>query len=263
MFEILKGPKLKHLVTGDTEQLYKLLVKLGKHVTLTRKLFEATQHLSSAFAGGFNVLALPSSGSRSVPLVEASINKTLGRMFTDALTKQRFHDKLKLLYKPEKLEEIMENSRKVSTYVHAELLLLDYCHRRGIKFLNSDDRFIGCSKPACYLCHAYIQRHPGNFSVPASHQKLYIRWRLPDESNLNRFILQGLITDVRTQLTSEVHSEAESTLRRQEFRADSTAGATSNAGYFMARWFEQMSLHSPALTTGESATPSLYSGVPL
>jgi hypothetical protein len=69
---------------------------------------------------------------------------------------------------------------KVKTLrVHAELIVLDQFYRGKYEFFQGD-KYIGCSKPACYCCFHYIQAHPGNFVPPASHNKLYLNWRPPD-----------------------------------------------------------------------------------
>jgi hypothetical protein len=46
--------------------------------------------------------------------------------------------------------------------VHAELILLEYFHIKRLRFVGSD-KFISCSKPACYCCYHYISLHPGGY----------------------------------------------------------------------------------------------------
>ncbi|KAF7933095.1 uncharacterized protein EAE97_008862 [Botrytis byssoidea] len=63
--------------------------------------------------------------------------------------------------------------------IHAELLLLQHFHSRNLHFVDND-RYIACSKPACYCCYHYIRVHPGKFVVPGSHCNHYLNWRAPD-----------------------------------------------------------------------------------
>ncbi|KAH8816902.1 hypothetical protein F5884DRAFT_721659 [Xylogone sp. PMI_703] len=63
--------------------------------------------------------------------------------------------------------------------VHAEIILLDHFWRRRLEFVEKD-RYIACSKQACYCCRLYIEEHPGEFALPASHNNCYINWRVPD-----------------------------------------------------------------------------------
>lgn len=103
----------------------------------------------------------------------------------------------------------------------------------GGEFLDNDDRYIGCSKPACYLCNQYISNHPGRYSPPPSHQKLYLAWRLPDiglkepraalRYEQQQKILRKMIEKVRDDLEEDINNR----LGRRNNHADSTAGGTS------------------------------------
>ena len=63
--------------------------------------------------------------------------------------------------------------------VHAELNLLEHFYTKQLAFVD-DDKFIGCSIPACYCCYHYICLHPGDFVRPSSHGVRYLSWRPPD-----------------------------------------------------------------------------------
>ncbi|TVY82417.1 hypothetical protein LSUE1_G005846 [Lachnellula suecica] len=63
--------------------------------------------------------------------------------------------------------------------VHAELTLLNHFWAQNLEFVDAD-RYIGCSKPACYCCYHYIQAHPGRFILPPSHNSIYLNWKAPD-----------------------------------------------------------------------------------
>ncbi|KAL5866432.1 hypothetical protein ACKVWC_011456 [Pyricularia oryzae] len=65
-------------------------------------------------------------------------------------------------------------------HVHAEVqLVMHYLSRN----LSPAPRAIGCSKSACFLCHALISRL-GHWSLSACHGKLYSKWTVPDGVHL-------------------------------------------------------------------------------
>ncbi|RKL11840.1 hypothetical protein BFJ71_g320 [Fusarium oxysporum] len=60
--------------------------------------------------------------------------------------------------------------------VHAEIQMLEEFHRNQRKFV-AHDRYIACSKLACFCCKLYFKWHPGRFVEPECHQKTYLNWR--------------------------------------------------------------------------------------
>ncbi|RDL33069.1 Uncharacterized protein BP5553_08508 [Venustampulla echinocandica] len=115
--------------------------------------------------------------------------------------------------------------------VHAELNLLEYLYNNRIPFVG-DDRFIGCSKPACYCCYHYISLHPGGFVRPSSHGIRYLNWRLPDpidDTNLEeerhrRVILNKLIAQIRLDALRQI----DQCRGPSPWHPDSTTGITNS-----------------------------------
>lgn len=110
--------------------------------------------------------------------------------------------------------------------VHAELILLEHFHRNHLSFAD-DDRFIGCSKPACYCCYHYISVHPGGFVRPPCHGVRYLNWRPPDpmdasENKHQRDILNQIIKQIRLDALRQIEQ------RRgpSKWHPDSTTGLT-------------------------------------
>lgn len=62
--------------------------------------------------------------------------------------------------------------------VHAEVLLADYVFAGRLRFI-MDDRYIGCSKPACVLCRLYLEEHPLQVASPPCHGNLWPQWSPP------------------------------------------------------------------------------------
>jgi hypothetical protein len=218
------------------EQLFKLLCKIGKHVTVCRKLIDAVVLLPQDFSSDFLVQTVESSRLQAFPLLpkEATVENTATRMLQTPEEKAELMNRLGNIWDPGELLRLLQNEVKSKTRVHAELLLVDHFEKSGGYFLGGRDKYIGCSKPACYLCYAYIRHHPGRYALPSSHQKLYIGWRMPDvfsreHHSLERFsinekILIKLIEEVRSDLNIEIGSHAP----RIPYRPDSTIGITSS-----------------------------------
>jgi len=49
--------------------------------------------------------------------------------------------------------------QQCETYIHAELLVLNYFCRRNLAFTQNTP-YIGCSKLSCYCCHIYMELQP-------------------------------------------------------------------------------------------------------
>lgn len=86
-----------------------------------------------------------------------------------------------------KIGNKLKKNRKFPTKVHAELILIEHFDSLRLRYYD-DDRYIGCSKPACYLCFQYIQAtnrvyHKARKPLlvePATHNNIYTEWRPPD-----------------------------------------------------------------------------------
>lgn len=73
----------------------------------------------------------------------------------------------------------LANRSTFETRVHAELQIADHFRRRRYDFVGSD-KYIGCSKPACYFCYNWLGYHKHNYVQPATHQKIIPMCRGPD-----------------------------------------------------------------------------------
>ena len=219
----------------EAEELLHLLYKLGKHIHITNRLIEAAVSLSQDFGEDVTVRTLPSSTERAIPFTpeQATIENTIHRMFSRSEDQDEFLARLKSIWEPSKLTEVLREQHTIKTRVHAELLLIDHFDKYNFSFLDDNDKYVGCSKSACYLCHAYIERHPRRYTIPPSHQKLYVGWRVPDISPQDpaarhqdrEQILRDLIGLVRKDITTDIVSRTS----RLPYHADSTVGMTSTA----------------------------------
>ena len=98
-----------------------------------------------------------------------TIKSTIGRMFSSPAEQSQFMGRLRFIWDPSELKEVLQEQHKTKT---RELLLLDHFnkHRFNLRFnfLDNGDRYIGCSKPACYPCYFYTTHDPGRYAVPPS-----------------------------------------------------------------------------------------------
>jgi hypothetical protein len=219
----------------EFERLYKLLGKLGRPITSSKNLIEGAMILSQDLVQGFTVKTIPPSKLRLIPIrprEETTIKSIAGRMFSSQIEQDEFMERLSHLEGKE-FAAFIQRERSKETRVHAELLLVDHFERNGCNFLDTHEKYIGCSKPACYLCRMYIAQHPGRYVVPACHNRLYIGWRPPDafvgdtsgtlSAAAQEKIMLKMVEIVRKDLITEIFSR---TMRRP-IHADSTTGITS------------------------------------
>jgi hypothetical protein len=100
-------------------------------------------------------------------------------MFSNSEEREALLKPLKPISDALGLPQLLKENGTFKTRVHAELLLVDHFYTQKLDFVDGD-KYVGCSKPACFLCYQYISAHPGGFALPATHQKLYLCWRHPD-----------------------------------------------------------------------------------
>ena len=150
----------------------------------------------------------------------------VGRMFSVASGKEDFQEKL------EKHDMIIRANHPeghgianslgltTTTRVHAEIQLLDYFYKSRAEFF---DRvaYIGCSKPACYLCARYVKEHPRQVELRGTHEKIYLNWRVPDEIQDAEIIVE-MIKVVRKDVVKHLDERVES--QRRTRHPDTTTG---------------------------------------
>ena len=96
----------------EFEQLYKLLCKLAKHVTISRRLIEAAVSLPRDLGQEFTVKTIPSSGLQKLPLLpkEAYIESTVGRMFSSLEEQNKFLVRLRSIWDAHELSTRLQKS---------------------------------------------------------------------------------------------------------------------------------------------------------
>jgi hypothetical protein len=214
--------QLEHGGCHDFQMLYKLLGKIGKHITVAQALAKAAIKLPE-LVRGLQVSIVPPKSEKGGPKPSnLSLESVLEHVFSSELDRKQYLKRLKFLGSADDFSKILKEEG-AKTYVHAELLLLDYFFKNNFEFAGGDN-YIGCSKPACYLCHAYIENHPGRFSVPPCHNKIYLKWRTPDieQQNSNSLkMTERVIASLITKVWEDLYAEMSSTEPRRLFHPDS------------------------------------------
>lgn len=77
----------------------------------------------------------------------------------------------------------LADRRTILTRVHAELQIGNQFSRHRYEFVDGD-KYIGCSKPACYFCYNWLGNHKPRYVQPATHHKIIPGCRGPD-NNIN------------------------------------------------------------------------------
>ena len=105
-------------------------------------------------------------------------------------------------------------SSKWRPKVHAELILLNHFWTQKLEFVDGD-RYIGCSKPACFCCYHYFRAHPGGFVTPACHNNNWINWRPPDIQDSNDTASIKLRADILNEMVKKIRIEVLDQIREQ------------------------------------------------
>jgi hypothetical protein len=197
------------------EDIRHLLGRLGEHVKATKTIVSAALRFPGIL-DEFEIQARvspPSSCYFQSPH-DITLNGMAGRIFAKKEDVQHYQEALETLERTSNgaLVGRLQQECCFKTRVHAELLLVDLFYWNQFEFLD-DDPYIGCSKPACFNCFQYILAHPGNFILPACHNKLYLAWRTPDILEENVSISTAI--RIREAITSKMTSSIRAELRRQ------------------------------------------------
>lgn len=159
------------------------LGRMGSVFRAARRLVELAPDHIELFES-FDVKPVPCGGPLPGPSVDAQLTLAgiARRMTNDDDLFQTLKEALDRLDNAVGIMKLIEDRYNDKTFrprVHAEVALLDALHTAKIEFYN-DDRYIACSKAACFCCYQYICAHPGNFVKPAGHNNLWLNWRFSD-----------------------------------------------------------------------------------
>ncbi|KAJ2989312.1 hypothetical protein NUW58_g3533 [Xylaria curta] len=177
----------------------------------------------------------------------ADIFGMLNRMLPSGLSNS--HDYRTALEVMERKYHIQEGvnghyrDKNFNPVIHAEVQVLDHFYSAKLQYFE-DDRYIGCSKAACYCCHLYILNHPARCVEPQTSKKLYLNWGLRALSGAGdqlyvqqRDILNKMVETIREDALDQVIRKA-GPIR---WHADSQTGITQEIEAECAEGSEKLS----------------------
>ena len=206
--------------------------RMGSYVKATRALVEAGRDYPQLFVD-YSIQSATQHLNFTPPSYrgKSSINGIIKRMVTDPQTCQYYQKELQSqdekfhLSLEERIRDEFQDP-KLKLKIHAEIILLDLFHRQRLQYWDGV-RYIGVSKPSCFLCYRYFQAHPSRVETSGCSNNLYIQWQPPYvRANLPQLvkeqekILNTMIKEIRLFVLDKVVPE------HQGIRAhpDSTTG---------------------------------------
>lgn len=151
-------------MSSELEKVRHFIGRLAHHIRAPRQVIEDFSRLDR-FLDAYSVRHIPRVANIPAPKADdhTTLEGIIGRMFPkgDSLLRE-YKESLPIINQKLGLQEkVLEqyNSSGFEPVVHAEIRVLEYFYENRLAFADND-RFIGCSKPACYCCQLYIQHHP-------------------------------------------------------------------------------------------------------
>ncbi|ORY68307.1 uncharacterized protein BCR38DRAFT_481788 [Pseudomassariella vexata] len=231
---------------GDTRHF---LGRLGSHFGAPIKIIKSSLQLKTLFDSYFvrTVESTPPIQSLQ-PDNQTTLRGILRRMESSMeLDKNLYEDALMFMNDKFGIEEkVLEQYEQAKPCVHAEIQVLEHFYLKNLEYA-SDDRYIGCSKPACYCCLLYIRHHPARCVEPGSHNNIYLNWSPPalkftnvqDQKYIQqRKVLQKMLETIRKDALDQIKQREISVFKH----ADSQTGITASVMSDMRRTNRQNSL---------------------
>ena len=158
--------------------------RLGSHIKATSILVRAGRHCPKLFMD-YSIETVTRCLNFTPPSYrsKSSINGIINRMVTNPQVCEYYQkelhsqdEKFHLDLEQRIRKEYKDPKFKLRT--HAEIIILDLFHRKNLRFLDGV-RYIGVSKPSCFLCYRYFQAHPLRVQTSGCSNNLYIQWQPP------------------------------------------------------------------------------------
>ncbi|KAF3287501.1 hypothetical protein TWF970_007221 [Orbilia oligospora] len=241
-----KYSKVRHLVgrLGSHIKAVDVLVRVGRHYP---RLF---QNASVQFETANKKFTPPP--YRPKALINDIIKRMVG---PDSSLCEYFQTEIGSLDKKFelRLRELIKETYKSPTFkliVHAEIIIHDLFSRKKLQFLDQV-RYIGVSKPSCFLCYRYLQAHPMRVQTSGCSNNLYLQWQPPyiEDESLTLVTEQR---DVLNKMNGEIRKFVLDTIvpeyRGHKSHPDSTTGIGTI-----------LSIHD---TVSKSRTKKVYAQMP-
>lgn len=193
-----------------------LIGRLNHTLKAVKGMIEARTRLPCLF-DDFKLKKAKSPRSSPPPLFER--NPTLmdvaGRLVSDQRDIEQCRQNLQELDRLYGLSSALQKlcqSRTWKPRVHAELILLDMFWIQELEFVGND-RYIACSKPACYCCYHFIIAHPGGFVAPPCHRNLWLNWKAPEIYDSRETRLIKARENILNEMAKKIRTDALAQIR--------------------------------------------------
>ncbi|KAI1485379.1 hypothetical protein F5X96DRAFT_347402 [Biscogniauxia mediterranea] len=228
----------KHLglsASADAFEVFRhYLGRLAHHVRAPKQVLEDASELDRLF-DEYHVYPVAPKPSNPRPLIDrkTTLSSMLVRMLpTGDPRLPGYQESLDALDKKFGiLNQVHDRytNKNFKPIVHAEILVLEHFYQGQRTFVDND-KYVGCSKPACYCCHLYFRHHPSRPVEPESHQNVYPNWGVPaldGGTEDPRWIPQR---DLLIKILEPIRRDALDQISRQanpcKWHADSMTGIT-------------------------------------
>ncbi|KAJ4986591.1 het domain protein [Stagonosporopsis vannaccii] len=180
--------QLRGQIDGNGSQnpfdlLRRHLTLLGRRFQAAKALLASAPRLPELSSGKVKINPLPTTSASRLPPADplTIFSKIMGRMGSPSPRRDRCQQALAVMdVKHDLFHHFLHNynSGNNKPCVHAEVQILDLFYTREYSFFE-DDRFIACSRPACWSCSIYFTSHPGGVELSSSNRTICLNWRPP------------------------------------------------------------------------------------
>ncbi|KIH90250.1 hypothetical protein SPBR_00532 [Sporothrix brasiliensis 5110] len=217
-------------------QAYHYIGRLANHIRVHARLVVGVMDVEDMLLNPFHIQALPVGDSAPYRASPTSISGRIAVRMCKSDDTELLAELTAGLQKLEQKHQLtqrmqLDDESFKAPGVHSEVQVLEHFHAQRLVWADNGDRYIGCSKAACYCCHLYFRHHPLRPVVPDCHNKVYLKWGPPllvggvahpgfkeQQTLLNRFI-----EDVRKDAIEQIRERRG---RRPFWQADSATAIT-------------------------------------
>ncbi|KAF3192148.1 hypothetical protein TWF788_004335 [Orbilia oligospora] len=194
---------------GKYSEVRHLVGRLGSHIKAVDVLVRVGRHYPQLFPNASVQFETANKKFTPPPYrPKASINDIIKRMVgSDSSLCEYFQNEIGSLDKKFelRLQELIKETYKDPAFklrVHAEIIIHDLFSRKKLQFLDQV-RYIGVSKPSCFLSYRYLQAHPMRVQTSGCSNNLYLQWQPPyiEDESLTLLIEQR---DVLNKMNGEI-----------------------------------------------------------
>ncbi|KAK6352105.1 hypothetical protein TWF730_008936 [Orbilia blumenaviensis] len=165
-----------------------------------------------------------------------------------------------------RIKQVYED-RSFKLRLHAEIIILDHFYRNDLPFLGGE-RYIGVSKPSCFLCYRYLQAHPMRAQTSGCSNNLYLQWQPPyinDESESAIEEQQSILIAMSKEIRKFVLDTIVPSHRGFNSHPDSTTGieTVSHTRKTLSKPRPRSTLKQSVLSAEYEKRPSKPSNMPI